>query len=197
VILHISHFSSSDEGNYTCETVSNEGTEIFHFDVKGIQMQTFEAGKDASLRCTNITVDELIMEVWRVKRRDGDDCRVSWQFGNHETNSTCDSRVTIQQEEDRVILHISHFSSSDEGNYTCKTVSSEGTEIFHFNVKASFTASSRYNIFTDENMYHCFIILLSFAGSIAMTFLIFSIMRMKQQAQIRKHEERESTPCDQ
>ncbi|KAI1885044.1 hypothetical protein AGOR_G00216130 [Albula goreensis] len=89
--------------------------------------------------CSNKTTDELIMVVWKIKRRDGNDCRVTWQFNG--TDSTCDSRVILHEEENKVILSISHFSSSDEGSYTCEVASAEGTDISHFHVKGTGVAT--------------------------------------------------------
>ncbi|XP_061092797.1 uncharacterized protein LOC133125095 [Conger conger] len=103
---------------------------------EGIHIKTFGTGTNVSLLCSNRTFNTLIMENWNIKRRGGDGCSVGFLSEKNGTHSTCDSRITIQQKSDHVILHISPFKPSDEGNYTCQTHFSEGEEIIHFHVTA-------------------------------------------------------------
>ncbi|KAJ8246631.1 hypothetical protein GJAV_G00253670 [Gymnothorax javanicus] len=102
---------------------------------QGIQVKTFETGVNMSLQCSNATLDTLLMESLEMKTRDGGECILSWKYENNTTKSTCNSRITIQHA-DGVIFHVSPFKSSDEGNYTCETISREGTKTVHFKVKA-------------------------------------------------------------
>ncbi|XP_031674824.1 uncharacterized protein LOC116367787 isoform X3 [Oncorhynchus kisutch] len=79
-------------------------------------------GADATLLCSKQTLTDISTVVCHKNRviSGGHECRVSHDVETNHTNSSCDPRVTLQIENDRVCLHITNIQPSDEGNYTCQ-----------------------------------------------------------------------------
>ncbi|KAK6291064.1 hypothetical protein J4Q44_G00385320 [Coregonus suidteri] len=105
-----------------------------------IQVKTLETGADLhTLACPNQTIHEMIYAICKIDRviSGGNECHVSFRFDQNGTKSTCDSRVTLQTENDRVFLHITNIQPSDEGNYTCECVNHRGINVLHLNVSVN------------------------------------------------------------
>ncbi|KAK6325646.1 hypothetical protein J4Q44_G00049880, partial [Coregonus suidteri] len=73
-------------------------------------------GADAILLCSNQTLTNITTVVCNKNKVE---CRVSHDVETNHTNSSCDPRVTLEIENDRVCLRITNIQPSDEGNYTC------------------------------------------------------------------------------
>ncbi|KAM9397108.1 uncharacterized protein ACWYII_032562 [Salvelinus alpinus] len=94
-----------------------------------IQVKTLETGADiGTLACPNQTIHTMMYVICKLDGviSGGNECQVSLRFDQNGTNSTCDPRVTLQTESDRVFLHITNIQPSDEGNYTCQCVHNGG-----------------------------------------------------------------------
>ncbi|XP_045075460.1 uncharacterized protein LOC123488676 [Coregonus clupeaformis] len=78
-------------------------------------------GADATLLCSNQTLTNITTVVCNKNkvRSGGHECRVSHDVERNHINSSCDPRVTLEIENDRVCLRITNIQPSDEGNYTC------------------------------------------------------------------------------
>nr|XP_029499492.1 uncharacterized protein LOC115115143 [Oncorhynchus nerka] len=113
--------------------------------------------------CPNQTIHNMMYVICKIDRviSGGSECQVSLRFGNNGTDSTCDPRVTLQKESDRVFLHITNIQPSDEGNYTCECVHNGVTHFWHLNISV--------------NESHVMIIT-AFAGFVAVVVLVGIIM---------------------
>ncbi|XP_042174080.1 uncharacterized protein LOC112237162 isoform X4 [Oncorhynchus tshawytscha] len=104
------------------------------------QVKTLETGADlGTLSCLNQTIHNMTYVICKVDRvkSGGSECQVSLRFGQNGTDSTCDPRVTLQIEGDRVFLNITNIQPSDEGNYTCECAYNGGTHFLHLNISVN------------------------------------------------------------
>ncbi|KAK6325655.1 hypothetical protein J4Q44_G00049970, partial [Coregonus suidteri] len=67
------------------------------------------------------------------------------------TSSTCDPRVTLQTENDRVFLHITNIQPSDEGNYTCYCTYHEGNAEINIHISVNGTQVQEA---TDNSLFY-------------------------------------------
>ncbi|XP_014004923.1 uncharacterized protein [Salmo salar] len=142
-----------------------------------IQVKTLKTGADlGTLTCLNQTSHDMTFVICKIDRviRGGNECQVSLRFDKNVTNSTCDPRVTLQTENDRVFLHITNIQPSDEGNYTCDCVYNGGTHFLYLNI--SVNGSHDTNKLSFLRPFH-FIIITAFAGFVAVAVLVGIIMR--------------------
>ncbi|KAL1022020.1 hypothetical protein UPYG_G00021180 [Umbra pygmaea] len=116
-------------------------------------------GVDITHICPNNSINDIMLVSCHFKG--GHQCRVSLRVDPHDINSTCDPRVTLQNDRGKVFLNITNIQSSDEGNYTCECVHKGGTDIIfvslevknssshsHSQMITGFTASVALLIFT-------------------------------------------------
>ncbi|KAM9397101.1 uncharacterized protein ACWYII_032559 isoform 2-T2 [Salvelinus alpinus] len=119
------------------------------------QEKTLETGgADATLLCPNQTLTDIITVVCHKYRviREGHECRVSQDFETNHTNSTCDPRVTLQIESDRVFLHITNIQPSDEGNYTCVcSIHDEGNSDINIHISVN---GNQVQEATDNSLFY-------------------------------------------
>ncbi|XP_055764330.1 uncharacterized protein LOC129840453 [Salvelinus fontinalis] len=102
-----------------------------------IQVKTLERGEDlGTLTCQNQTYHNMTYVICKIDRviSGGNECQVSLRFDQNGTNSTCDPRVTLQIESDRVFLHITNIQPSDEGDYTCQCAYNGGHHELHVHI---------------------------------------------------------------
>ncbi|XP_029599635.1 uncharacterized protein LOC115182117 isoform X2 [Salmo trutta] len=142
-----------------------------------IQVKTLETGADlGTLTCPNQTSHDIMFVMCKIDRviSGGNECQVSLRFDQNGTNSTCDPRVTLQIESDRVFLHITNIQPSDEGNYTCECTYNGGTHFLHLNI--SVNGSHVTNNLSFQRPFHVTIIT-AVAGFVAVAVLVGIIMR--------------------
>ncbi|XP_064820954.1 uncharacterized protein LOC135538994 [Oncorhynchus masou masou] len=107
---------------------------------KVTQEKTLETGgADSTLLCPNQTLTDISTVVCHKNRvtHEGQECIVSHDVETNHTNSTCDPRVTLQTENDRVFLHITNIQPSDEGNYTCDCAHYEGNSDINIHISVN------------------------------------------------------------
>ncbi|KAM9397103.1 uncharacterized protein ACWYII_032560 isoform 1-T1 [Salvelinus alpinus] len=142
-----------------------------------IQVETLETGADlGTLACPNQTIHNMTYVICKIDRviSGGNECQVSLRFDQNVTNSTCDPRVTLQIESDRVFLHLTNIQPSDEGNYTCECAHNGGTHFLHLNI--SVNGSHVTNNLSFPRPFNVMIIP-AFAGFVAVVVLVGIIMR--------------------
>ncbi|XP_055764327.1 uncharacterized protein LOC129840450 [Salvelinus fontinalis] len=142
-----------------------------------IQVKTLETGADlGTLACPNQTIHTMMFVICKLDRviSGGKECQVSLRFDQNGTDSTCEPRVTLQTESDRVFLHISNIQPSDEGNYTCECVYNRGTHCLHLNI--SVNGSHVSNNLSFQRPFNVMIIT-AFAGFVAIVVLVGIIRR--------------------
>ncbi|XP_036807596.1 uncharacterized protein LOC118936328 isoform X2 [Oncorhynchus mykiss] len=144
-----------------------------------IQVKTLEKGADlGTLSCPNQIINNIAYVICKIDRvkSGGSECRVSLRFGHNGTDNTCDPRVTLPIENDRVFLNITNIQPSDEGNYTCECVHNRGTDILHLNI--SVNGSHVTNNLSFLRPFHVMIIT-AFAGFVAVVVLVGIIRRKR------------------
>ncbi|XP_045569690.1 uncharacterized protein [Salmo salar] len=118
------------------------------------QEKTLETGgADATLLCPNQTLTDIIVVVCHKYRviREGHECEIALEFETNHTNSTCDPRVTLQTENDRVFLHITNIQPSDEGNYTCVCTHYNGNSDINIDISVNGTQVQQA---TDNSLFY-------------------------------------------
>ncbi|XP_055764328.1 uncharacterized protein LOC129840451 [Salvelinus fontinalis] len=142
-----------------------------------IQVKTLETGADLGTpACPNQTIHDMMSVICKLDRviSGWNYCQVSLRFDQNGTDNTCDPRVTLQTESDRVFLHITNIQPSDEGNYTCQCVYNGGTDCLHLNI--SVNGSHVSNNLSFQRPFNVMIIA-AFAGFVAVVVLVGIIMR--------------------
>ncbi|XP_045554167.1 uncharacterized protein isoform X2 [Salmo salar] len=122
--------------------------------VEVTQEKTLETGgADATLLCPNQTLTDIIVVVCHKYRviREGHECQIALEFETNHTNSTCDPRVTLQTENDRVFLHITNIQPSDEGNYTCVCTHYNGNSDINIDISVNGTQVQQA---TDNSLFY-------------------------------------------
>ncbi|XP_042174078.1 uncharacterized protein LOC112237162 isoform X2 [Oncorhynchus tshawytscha] len=143
------------------------------------QVKTLETGADlGTLSCLNQTIHNMTYVICKVDRvkSGGSECQVSLRFGQNGTDSTCDPRVTLQIEGDRVFLNITNIQPSDEGNYTCECAYNGGTHFLHLNISVNGSHVTNNLSFTCPFNV---MIITAFAGFVAVVVLV-GIIRKKR-----------------
>ncbi|XP_064815549.1 uncharacterized protein LOC135531431 isoform X1 [Oncorhynchus masou masou] len=118
------------------------------------QEKTLETGgADSTLLCPNQTLTDISTVVCHKNRviHEGHECRVSHDVETNHTNSTCDPRVTLQTENDRVFLHITNIQPSDEGNYTCDCTYYEGNSDINIHISVN---GAQVRKATDNHLFY-------------------------------------------
>ncbi|XP_029599606.1 uncharacterized protein LOC115182093 isoform X1 [Salmo trutta] len=118
------------------------------------QEKTLETGgADATLLCPNQTLTDIMTVVCHKYRviREGHECQIALEFETNHTNSTCDPRVTLQRENDRVFLHITNIQPSDEGNYTCYCTYYKGSSDINIHISVNGTQVQQA---TDNSLFY-------------------------------------------
>ncbi|XP_031669160.1 uncharacterized protein LOC116367786 isoform X2 [Oncorhynchus kisutch] len=142
-----------------------------------IQVKTLETGADLGTpACPNQTIHKMMFVICKVDRviSSGNECKVARRFDQNGTDNTCDPRVTLQIESDRVFLNITNIQPSDEGSYTCECVHNRGRHFFNLNI--SVNGSHVTNILSFIRPFNVMIIT-AFAGFVAVVVLVGIIRR--------------------
>ncbi|XP_055764329.1 uncharacterized protein LOC129840452 [Salvelinus fontinalis] len=140
-----------------------------------IQVKTLETGADLGTpACPNQTIHDMMSVICKLDRviSGGNDCQVSLRFDQNGTNSTCEPRVTLQTESDRVFLHISNIQPSDEGIYTCQCAYNGGTDFLHLNISVNGS-----HVSNNLSFLRPFMKIAAFAGFVAVVVLVGIITR--------------------
>ncbi|KAL4656582.1 hypothetical protein GN956_G3754 [Arapaima gigas] len=113
----------------------------------------YQEGQNASLLCTDTLSNDSVSLRWKINRTGGEVCFAMFRFDLHQLTSTCESRVALNIEGSRAVLHISDLQESDKGSYTCEYFNSEETKFiqFHISIVACNTSNSSeiYNSYMD------------------------------------------------
>ncbi|XP_031669082.1 uncharacterized protein LOC116359750 isoform X1 [Oncorhynchus kisutch] len=110
-------------------------------------------GADATLFCPKQTLTDISTVVCHKNRviSGGHECRVSHDVETNHTNSSCDPRVTLQIENDRVCLHITNIQPSDEGNYTCQCGYNGGRDYIDIHISVN---GAQVQQATDNSLFY-------------------------------------------
>ncbi|XP_028657161.1 cell surface glycoprotein CD200 receptor 1-B-like [Erpetoichthys calabaricus] len=123
--LNISFFTRIDEGNYKCETIYHGGFQTNHFRLTATETRHVQAhvGKDLTLSCSDRNWTEISSETWKTSSWNGSECVLIFQKESPDLKNSCaDERIQLQTtRENKILLHISQFTSLDEGVYICES----------------------------------------------------------------------------
>ncbi|XP_030060791.1 cell surface glycoprotein CD200 receptor 1 [Microcaecilia unicolor] len=87
-----------------------------------------EVGTRILLSCFNTSVTTLNILIWKVELRNGSRCLLSFRTDKNDTFRNCSERMTwVSTPLLNFSLYLDSVDLTDEGNYICETVTSEGT----------------------------------------------------------------------
>ncbi|XP_043367781.1 cell surface glycoprotein CD200 receptor 1 isoform X2 [Dermochelys coriacea] len=87
------------------------------------------AGSSIVLTCGNISRENLVAVIWKIRPRNGNHCTLAFRFDQKKTDrTTCNERMDWKSSpETDSALQIRQVTLTDEGCYSCETVNSDGT----------------------------------------------------------------------